>query len=115
MNFRKKILLILFVVISSFTFLFAQTKIKTMYIVVDTNNSPRVQFGIEKLKSSLLNIGFETKIVNDINFYSASPLILITFRHNKKFAAGCRSFGKCINAVRFFLEDRYADDTDKRI
>ncbi len=92
MNLTKKILFILLFVINSFT-LFSQQKSKTVFLVFERTNSPRVLFGIEKLKSSLKNIGYQTKIVNDINFFSKSPLILINFRHNKKIA-NARIFAK---------------------
>ncbi|WP_462254602.1 alpha-d-galacturonidase [Ferruginibacter sp.] len=93
MNLIKKILFIFLFVSNSCTLLFAQPKSKTVFLVYEKTNSPRVQFGIEKLKSSLLNIGYQTKIINDINFFSKSPLILITFRHNKKIA-NTRIFAK---------------------
>jgi hypothetical protein len=77
MNFRKQILFFFLAVISNSAFLFAQTKNKTVYIVVKKNNSPRVQFGIDKVKSALYQNGFLVKFVDEENIGTKSPIIFI--------------------------------------
>jgi hypothetical protein len=77
MNFKKQILFILLVVFNSFTLLLAQSKSKTVYIVVKKSNSPRIQFGVDKVRKALSQNGCLVKLVYDENFNTRSPVIYI--------------------------------------
>ncbi len=86
MRLRKHILALIILSIGSSVFLNAQSQSKVVYIITEKSISPRVKFGVDKLKHTLNKYGFDAKQVSDPDFFTKTQIIYISSKQNKKIA-----------------------------
>ena len=61
------------------------SRAQEVYIVVDRNNSPRIKYGVEKIREALLKSGHKIKFESDhqVFFRKHPPLIYVTVNNDK--------------------------------